>query len=261
MSIVLDEYAWVKDKMDAHDLGNKPSETLTRVAKVYRSEGYSRAETRDRLDNFLLQCDPNASLPNWSETLDRIAKNADRFPLIQIDSVDITERELASIGRVEGRQVQRLAFTLLCAAKYWDLVSEKNEHWVNTPDREIMQMANISTSILRQSQMFAKLRAAGLIGFSRRVDNTNVQVLFIEDGEEALRIRDFRNLGYQYLQHCGEAYITCARCGLTVRERQPSKGRKQKYCPACAVEAHLRQRMNSVMRQRQSARNTKNLDC
>ena len=161
---------------------------------------------------------------------------------------------MEAIEKLEGKQLRRLAFTLLCVAKYWDAVSEKNDHWVNTPDREVMQMANVSTSIKRQSAMFAELKAAGMIRFSRKIDNLNVRVVFMEDGEAALHIQDFRNLGYQYLKYYGGPYFECENCGLTVKIQEPARGRRQKYCPSCAIEVGVRQRVNWVMRERRAAR-------
>lgn len=254
MSIVLNEYEWAERMISNRELGKKPIETLNRVAKYYLASGYSKREVRKILDTFLIQCDPTASLPSWSNVLDRVAKNADKYHLIRIDGVDITVKELESIEKLEGKQSRRLAFTLLCVAKYWDAVSEHNDHWVNTPDREVMQMANIGTSIKRQSAMFAKLKEEGMLRFSRKIDNLNVQVTFIENDEVALHIQDFRNLGYQYLRYCGGSYFECENCGLTVKIQEHTRGRKQKYCPSCAVEVKTRQNVNAVMRHREALR-------
>ena len=229
MSIVLNEYEWAERAIQNHELGKKPIETLNRVSKYYLSNKYSKREVRRLLDEFMLQCDPQASLVHWSDVLDKVAKNADRYPQIRIDGID---------------------FTLLCVAKYWDMVSKQNNHWVNTPDREIMQMANINTSIKRQSAMFAGIRDAGMIKFSKKIDNLNVQVTFIEPGSTAIHIQDFRNLGYQYLKYYGGPYFDCVNCGLTVKCQEPSRGRKQKYCPSCAIELHTKQKVDSVMRKR-----------
>ena len=103
--------------------------------------------------------------------------------------------------------------------------------------------------------MFGELRSAGFIRFSKKIDNLNVQVMFIEDGETAIHIQDFRNIGYQYLKYYGEPYFDCANCGLTVKIREPSKGCRQKYCPSCAVELHTKQKIESVMRQRNGLKN------
>lgn len=254
MSIILNEYEWAERMISNRDLGRKPVETLGRVAKYYSANHYSKREIRKLLDTFLIQCDPSASLANWSDKLDKIAKNADKYGIVKIDGVDVSVEEMKVIERLEGRQLRRLAFTLLCVAKYWDSVSENNDHWVNTSDREIMQMANISTSIKRQSAMFAGLKAAGLIKFSKRIDNLNVRILFMEDGEPALHIQDFRNLGYQYLKYYGGPYFECENCGLTVKLQEPARGRPQKYCPSCSVEVHTRQMVESVMRRRSASR-------
>lgn len=250
MSIVLNEYEWAERMVNNHELGKKPIETLSRVAKYYYANQYSKKEVRKLLDSFLTQCDPSVSLVHWSDTLDRVAKSVDKFPIICLDGIRITQKELERIESLGGKQARRLAFTLLCVAKYWDAVSASNNHWVNSPDKEIMQMANINTSVKRQSMMFGELRDAGFIRFSKKIDNLNVQVLFMEDGETAIHIQDFRNIGYQYLKHYGEPYFDCVNCGITVKIQEPAKGRRQKYCPSCAVELHTKQKVESVMRRR-----------
>lgn len=255
MSIVLNEYEWAERMVNNHELGKKPIETLSRVAKYYYENKYSKKEVRKLLDSFLTQCDPSASLVHWSDTLDKVAKNVGKFPLIRLDGVNITHKELERIETLGGKQVRRLAFTLLCVAKYWDAVSESNNHWVNSPDKEIMQMANINTSIKRQSLMFSELRDAGFIKFSKKIDNLNVQVLFIEPGETAIHIQDFRNIGYQYLKYYGAPYFDCVNCGITVKIQEPARGRRQKYCPSCAVELHTKQKVDSVMRRRNALKN------
>lgn len=46
MSIVLNEYEWAERMISNHELGKKPIETLTRVAKYYLENGYSKREIR-----------------------------------------------------------------------------------------------------------------------------------------------------------------------------------------------------------------------
>lgn len=250
MNIVLNEHEWAAEMIAAHSLGNKPFETFCRVAKFYLDKDYSKREVRGMLDTFLLQCDPTASLPKWSETLDHAVEKALKYEAICIDHIDIKKSEMDLIDSLEGTQIKRLAFTLLCLAKYWDIVNPNGDHWVNNKDSEIMRMANINTSVKRQSQMYHILNKIGVIRFSKKIDNTNVRVCFISDDEDVVMcVSDFRNLGYQYLKYHGEPYFECQNCGLTVKARD-GVGRKQKYCRDCAVEIHIQQSVNSVMRQR-----------
>ena len=77
MSIVLNEYDWAERALKDKALGKKPYETLSRVAKYYTYKNYTRKEVRRLLDEFLLQCEPTASLVTWSDTLDNGRRCAD----------------------------------------------------------------------------------------------------------------------------------------------------------------------------------------
>lgn len=249
MTIVLNENEWAKEKIDTCTLGKKPFETLTRVARYYLDNEYTKRDARKATEQFLLQCEPTASIPKWTDTLDLALNRALKYDAVQIDRINITAPEMAKIDSLEGKQMRRLAFTLLCLAKYWNIVNPNCDNWVNNKDSEIMRMANINTSIKRQSLMYYNLNKLGMIQFSKRVDNTNVKICFIEDGEPVMTVTDFRNLGYQYLKYHGEPYFECANCGLIVKQNT-SAGRKLKYCKDCATEVHTQQMVNSVMRQR-----------
>ena len=189
-------------------------------------------------------------MPKWSETMDYAVARALKYDAIKIESIDITNHEMDMIDALDGKQIRRLAFTLLCLAKYWDIVNPAGDHWVNSKDSDIMRMANINTSIKRQSLMYYNLNKVGMIQFSKKVDNTNVCVCFMTQGDVVMKVTDFRNLGYQYLRYHGEPYFECQNCGVTTKLNDPIRGGKQKYCKECAVEVAMKQRVNSVMRQR-----------
>lgn len=250
MSIVLKEHEWAENMIKSKSLGKKPSETLSRVARYYIDKGYTKKDTRRFLDAFLIQCEPTSSLPKWSNALDYALNRALKYKAIDIDGIEITKPEMDKIDSLDGKQIKRLAFTLLCLAKYWKIALPFSDYWVNNKDNEIMSMANINTSIKRQGAMYWTLRENNMIQFSKKVDNTNVRVCFAEDGEVVMCVTDFRNLGYQYLKYHGEPYFECENCGLTTKINEPGKGRKQKYCRDCAVTVNTQQRVNSVMRRR-----------
>lgn len=249
MTIVLNEHEWAKEHIESNNLGKKPFETLCRVARYYLDKNYNKKDTRKAVEQFLLRCEPTASIPKWADTLELALNRALKYESIQIDGVEITKAEMSKIDSLAGKQLRRLAFTLLCLAKYWNLVNPNCDSWVNNKDSEIMRMANINTSIKRQSLMYHTLSELGMVQFSRRIDNTNVKVCFLEDDEIAMTVTDFRNLGYQYLKYHGEPYFECVNCGLVIKQKT-SSGRKLKYCKDCASEIHTQQMVNSVMRQR-----------
>ena len=226
-------------------MGDKPTETLRRVARYYLDKGYPTSSVKKYLGSFILKCDPRATLLKWDNCMDYAIRRAIKYPLVDIESIDITDREMDKIDTLDGKQAKRLAFTLLCLSKYWFIVSKNNDFWVNTKDSEIMRMANISTSVKRQSLLYWTLRENGMICFSKKVDNTNVKVCFVKDGKVVLHITDFRNLGYQYLRFQGEPYFECANCGAVSKIKNPGDvmkrktGRNQKYCNACASKMRV----------------------
>ena len=248
MEIVMNEHEWAEGMIASHSLGKRPYETLRRVARYYLDQAYTKNGARKMLETFLLQCDPSASVPKWSDTIDGALERASKYKAVEIDCIRITKEELKRIEALGKRQLQRLAFTLLCLAKYWMEVNPKCNWWVTNKDSDIMKAANINTSIRRQSLLYSQLRDAGMIEFSRKVDNTNVRVCFAEEGDTAIEISDFRNLGYQYLFYTGSNdYIKCERCGIVVRKNRPTpqdkpghRGRAQQYCKSCAEPGYAR---------------------
>lgn len=242
MGIVLNEYEWAESMIRSKTLGSKPTETLSRIAKYYIYNKYNKTQVRDLLDRYMIQCDPDVSLVKWSDTLDKIVRNCTKYPIIMIDGVTVYKEELNKIKTLDGIQMQRLAFTLLCVSKYWDAVSEKNNHWVNSQDKEIMQMANMKPTLKRQSLMLSTLRDAGFIKFSKKVDNLNIQVLFVRDsGDEQMFVSDFRNVGYQYMMYCGKQFIECDNCGVVCKKTS----NRQKCCPECAKKIHYSKKLVS----------------
>lgn len=248
MSLILNEVEYAEDIISGSDLGKSPATALRYVARyLYQIRGCKRNEVRKKIEQLLIQREPFLPILKWSKTLDTIAKTADKYPLIVLDSIDITEDEMRCIKSFDGMQRQKLTFTLLCAAKYWNAVRATNNSWVNTPDKEIMKMANICPTVEKQCELYRSLRDDGLLQFSKRVDNLNVRVTFVmDDSPVVLRITDTRNLGYQYSAYCGGPYFQCESCGLTIRRTSNA----QKYCKDCAGEVHSAQTAQSMARSR-----------
>lgn len=237
MSIILDERAYVEEIIRSPELGKKPTETLNRLAKYYRSNGYKSREIVSLLESFMIKCDPGVNLVKWQSLLDKVVRSSSKYDLIFLEGVSITESEMNKIKALNGKQLQKLMFCLLCVAKYCNAVNPKNNNWVNKADKEIFSMAGIRTTIKRQSYMINDLWDAGYVGFSNVVDNININVKIVDDdSKEVLFVSDFRNLGNQYLRYLGEPYIECECCGAVVRKNS----NVQKYCPDCAEAVNLR---------------------
>ncbi len=231
--IILNERAWVEAALKQPSLGKHPVETLNRIAKYYNEEGYKKAKIYDLLGMYILRCDPDASLVKWHPAIESCVKYSNKRKLIMIEEVVVTENELSKINEFDSLRQRRLLFTLLCLAKYGNALNKDNNNWVNRELKEVFAMANVKIGLRNQALMINDLWEAGCLGYSKVVDNVNLNVKFVDDNsEQVVHVTDFRNLGYQYSRLSDDKYIECQNCGLVI----PKASNRQIYCGVCAVE-------------------------
>ena len=232
--IVLNEKEWAKRAIDSLSLGSSPRDTIVRVAKYYKAQGCGKSDVRRKVEDFMIRCDPKLSLVKWEGVIESAVTTAEKYKLINLKGITITVPEMNTIKSLSGVIQQRLMFTLICLAKYGNAVNERNGGWINLSQRDIFALANITMTTKRQSLAINDLWQAGLVGYSCLVDNINLQVKVIEDGDEAITISDFRNLGNQYMRYIGYDYIECESCGIVIKKDTKHAGRPAKYCKECA---------------------------
>lgn len=209
------------------------SEALKILSKYYYKLGYSRLQIENMLEEYLLKADKDIIIPLWEDTIEKYAKTADKHELVDIDFVPITENELNKISALKNKPLERLAFTLLCIAKFYNIINPNNNNWVNKDDKYIFKIANIQKTCFQQSLMYNDLYRMDYIGYSKIIDNLNINVKYIDDNSPiSLKISDYRNLGYQYMRYRGEHFLECENCGILIKK----KSNRQKYCKKCAVK-------------------------
>lgn len=198
---------------------------------MWYADGKELEDIKKDILEFLKTYAPDLSLPRWEPAIDRQIKLLEKYHLIEVDSIGITQSELGTIQKLDKPMLRKLAFTLLCIAKFKNSVNPKNNDWVSCSDKEIFRLANIQKNIVEQSKLFRELRDANLLRFSKIVDNLNVQMLFIDkEGVPVRFIVDFRNLGNQALAMYDNSYFKCEKCGLWVCQ---NKNGTKKYCHNC----------------------------
>lgn len=185
------------------------------------------------LNQHMINNFPNYNPVKWYKTIENQIKNADRYPLVQIEFVPITKKELEVISSINNIRLERLAFVLLCFAKFNNLRNKNNNNWVNYNIRDIFKIARIPTTIEKQCLFLNDIKQLGLIKYSKKIENININVLYINDNSDiVLKINDFRELGYEYMLWKGYKYIRCGECGILVKQ----KNNRIKYCKYCAAE-------------------------
>ena len=120
---------------------------------------------------------------------------------------------------------------MVVVAKYFNILRETNNNWINLEVNEIFDLACINATLDLKADMYRDLIDADFIQYSRKVGNNNARVLVLDDTEPVLFVDDLRAVGHVYQLYCGEPYFKCERCGILTRQ---NKNKTKKYCADCA---------------------------
>ena len=252
MPVVLNEKKQAEYIIEKGEVGNKPTSTIFLLAKYYRQkENLNKEQTFNKLNEFMEKNYKNYNSATWEDIIEDISKKANKYPLREIDYIEITKSEIDTIRNVCNIKYEKLLFTMLCYAKLYNKISDKNNGWVNTDIKELFRVARVSVRYKNDKFLYLNdLETASLISFSNKNDNLNLRVAFVDnDSETVLKIDDFRELGYEYLNYIGDGkFIRCECCKKLIRK----KSNKQKYCTDCY------KRINSDMTNERQKKNRKN---
>lgn len=236
--IILDEREYAENCIENGILDKKPAATLHILAKyLYHIKGFRKRKIYLFLIEFMENNYPrySKSKSSWNKTIEKIAVKAGKYPLYEISEIWITEGELKRIDEIQlSKNHKVVAFTLLCLAKLRNYKNPKNNGWVNNSTSEIFKLAHISTTSARQEEILGDLALCGLLEIPKKIDNLSNRVIFIdESSERKLKVNDYRELGYCYLQYKGENIIHCQSCGVLIRG---NKYNTKKYCINCVAQ-------------------------
>ena len=220
-----------KQDLKACDLGDKPSSTLNLLARYYREIGKNDDEIKELLSDFLNRClKDKYKESKWIDSIFYQVIKSKKYTLKKVDNVIVTKSEMEIIQSVKGKSRQKVLFTLLILAKYYNAVSDKNKNWTNLEYKKIFKLANVQLSIQNQALLINDLYNCGFVNVSKNVGKPNIQVNFVDnESDTVLTITRLKDLGKEYLMFCGEDYIRCQKCGTLVKNYRNTN----KYCKTC----------------------------
>ncbi len=230
--IVLNERRWAEHVLNTGDLGDSPYATVYMLARYfYHVEGLKRKKIMEKLDSLLSQLIADYNPVKWENVIEKAATQAKKRPLIEIPEITVNKGEIEFIKALKGMPLQRLAFTMIVIAKYFNILKETNNNWVNLELKQVFQLACVSATVKEQAKMYRKLIDADFMEYSKKVGNNNARVLILDDSEPEVYVDDMRAIGHFYQVYCGEPYTKCERCGVLIRQ---NKFGNKKYCADCA---------------------------
>lgn len=231
MEIILNERNKAAEILKTKEIGKNTTQCLSVLAKYFYSPVISDFELYEILNDFMNKNFKGYNSDNWKSCIEYQIKLAKKHKLIEIEYIPVTENELRTIKSLNNKRLERLSFTILIVAKYYNEISESNNNWVNREFKSLFTMANIAASQDIQCDMIFKLKNLNMIGLSKKIDSLNLNVKYIdEESSEILKITDMRNLGNQYRLYCKDkGYKKCKCCERVIKIKK-----NQMYCKDCS---------------------------
>ena len=224
----------------------KPSETIQLLIKYYHEQNISKDQIRKKIEEFMQQNYKGFNSTRWQQSLDNMVNRYtnNKYKLININRVFVTKEELKKIIKINESDkiekanidLEKLAFVLLVYAKTYNQINENNNNWVKAKKTTILKDAKIRSRNKNNSlDLFRELHKLELISFADTVNNTSIQVNYINNiSRVEIEIDNLQgNFISKYLEW-RKGY--CIICGKKLN----GKSNRGKYCKQCAKEIELK---------------------
>ena len=209
------------------------------LIRYYLEQGLEHNEIIDKVLHYFLSRSNGATFKEITEkmsikyALSYELKNPRK--LTQIEYLPVSSSELAIIRTLESKQDQKYLFSLLCIAKYKNLTNPKNDNWTHKNIGEVFKsVANLCYTQEQQYELISDLMDRGLVKMG--TTNLNIQVLFIDNADEIIKVDSFIDLGKFYGDIEKGKMIRCSECGKMVKK---SGNGRTKYCNGCAKKINI----------------------
>lgn len=250
INIILNEQNYVEDLLNQPALSKKTYQDLSLIAKyLYHNKALKADQIYTELVNIMEDKYPNFIISKWQNSLLKISRDANKKNLFVIDYIPVTQNELDTINSIYSKPIKRVAFAILCLAKYKNAVNPDNNNWINYEFKDIFRVSNVTATVKEQCNIINEMKNSGLVKMNNLVNNLSLNISYIDqsDSNTILKIYDFRNLGYEYLLYCGDKFIRCDRCNILTRKR----GKTDKYCKSCSIISEKEKTNSRVKKHRE----------
>ena len=162
--------------------------------------------------------------------------------------IPIYENELKVIESLPNDRQKKLMFTFFALARYMNC-----DGWINKKTSkgisEAFKLANVTLTSDKRNELLHELYVNGYISLGKKVDNLNIKVNLDNSGEVVYKIKEFNNIGNQYIGNFKKGYKQCECCGKKIRITAGNR----KYCRSCAEKINR----NSTKERMKTMRNSK----
>ena len=212
--IVLIAKYYLSDEIDAESLSKIVKEQL----REFDLDNYQEYKYHNKIMKICISLFDGSTDKNFREQ----------------EYIPIYENELKVIESLPNDRQKKLMFTFFSLARYMDC-----DGWINKKTSkgisEAFKLANVTLTSDKRNELLHELYVNGYISLGKKVDNLNIKVQLDDSGDVVYKVKNFNNLGNQYIGNFKKGYKQCKCCGKKIR----NTGNKKMYCEKCAIEKQL----------------------
>lgn len=236
--IVMNEKSYIEN-ISSDEFKKKLRYNITLYIKLKKEQGLNKKQTCQKVLDFMDNNVDNFIEEKWIKFIDKtITKVYDNDETLNcIDSVWVTDKDLDIVASIEDRNVRLTLFTLIVLARFRNMMNENNNNWVSYPLKLIFKVSGMFLNQDVQDGTIKMLVDGGYIKLSKKIDNLNIRVECLCDGENELEIKDIKKLSRQYLDYLKilDGWKRCEVCGGVYKPN----GNNSRYCNRCVKEKEL----------------------
>ena len=230
-------------------IGSKPSYTLQLLARYFKQVMHLKdKEITERLEDIMKRNYKDYNKVLWENKIEQCVKKAAKTRLNEIDGIGVTRKELDLIASLNNIDQEKLVFSMLCYAKFYNTINPKNNNWINVSLTELFKTARVYSKKDYNNKLVindvkdlydvekvdietGEITTVKWITLATLIESNNIKLNFVDDSTDyELIVDDYRELGYTYLKHkTGDSqYKHCKYCGVLFKET--SKQNPHEYC-------------------------------
>lgn len=191
----------------------------------------------------------------YSNIISDCIKKVVKKPFYNIDSVKITQKEMAIITAQDNLRYEKILFVLLCMAKVQKISYGFDNGLISYNITDVFKTARVSVPVDEREKILHEFLKLELIGLPLKNDTKCLFVKFLDESEEdivlELNEQDCCELAYAYLKYTGKGKIArCSKCGKLIKKSQKfgeickgcqesTANVKVRWCIDCGMEFHI----------------------
>lgn len=237
MELLLNERKQAEKILEQGIVDKKPSATVQLLVRYFwHISGYRKKIILQKIDEFMMKNYSGYNSDEWYDVVCKYINNAKKQPLLEVDTIYISDSELDEIQSLCDDQAEKLMFTCLCLAKQYNAARPENSNWVNVDWVKLFKLANMNGDKKSKMLKIHYLKNSGQISLSLKCSNTNIKVEIMSDGEN-YPITSLVDLGNQYMVLSGKGFFcnVCGKYEKFPKQKIKSKGSSHsKICKQCS---------------------------